>query len=206
MVVLNVIKLLFSCNVSAVDNKCSIPFHTTTFRNDNIIYKIKENINIKGQNMILRRAWGQRQNVRRPRRYSHMSGARARKVVVVVRHAVPTGSQAPPSPLRRHRPLVLRRLHLRPLVRRFSTSPLPGLRRLLHLRRPSLAPPLHLRRPWCAPPSPPRRRRPLTCAAFSTYRPWFAPPPGRPAPPHPPLFFPPRPLNNSLTPTNIFKH
>ena len=27
MVVLNVIKLMFSCNVSAVDNKCSIPFH-----------------------------------------------------------------------------------------------------------------------------------------------------------------------------------
>ena len=27
MVVLNVIKLLFSCNVSAVDSSCSIPFH-----------------------------------------------------------------------------------------------------------------------------------------------------------------------------------
>ena len=27
MVVLNVLKLLFSCNVSAVDNDCSIPFH-----------------------------------------------------------------------------------------------------------------------------------------------------------------------------------
>ena len=27
MVILNVIKLLFSCNVSAVDSKCSIPFH-----------------------------------------------------------------------------------------------------------------------------------------------------------------------------------
>ena len=27
MVVLNVLKLLFSCNVSAVDGKCSIPFH-----------------------------------------------------------------------------------------------------------------------------------------------------------------------------------
>ena len=27
MVILNVIKLLFSCNVSPVDNKCSIPFH-----------------------------------------------------------------------------------------------------------------------------------------------------------------------------------
>ena len=27
MVILNVIKLLFSCNVGAVDSKCSIPFH-----------------------------------------------------------------------------------------------------------------------------------------------------------------------------------
>ena len=27
MVILNIIKLLFSCNVSGVDNKCSIPFH-----------------------------------------------------------------------------------------------------------------------------------------------------------------------------------
>tara|TARA_Y100000768_G_C23443308_1_gene435948 strand:- start:79 stop:309 length:231 start_codon:yes stop_codon:yes gene_type:complete len=27
MVVLNVIKLLFSCNVNAVDSNCSIPFH-----------------------------------------------------------------------------------------------------------------------------------------------------------------------------------
>ena len=27
MVVLNVIKLLFSCNVTAVDSSCSIPFH-----------------------------------------------------------------------------------------------------------------------------------------------------------------------------------
>ena len=27
MVVLNVLKLLFSCNVSAVDSDCSIPFH-----------------------------------------------------------------------------------------------------------------------------------------------------------------------------------
>ena len=27
MVVLNILKLLFSCNVSAVDGKCSIPFH-----------------------------------------------------------------------------------------------------------------------------------------------------------------------------------
>jgi hypothetical protein len=27
MVVLNIIKLLFSCNISATDSKCSIPFH-----------------------------------------------------------------------------------------------------------------------------------------------------------------------------------
>lgn len=27
MVILNVIKLLFSCNVTAVDSSCSIPFH-----------------------------------------------------------------------------------------------------------------------------------------------------------------------------------
>ena len=27
MIVLNVLKLLFSCNVSAVDSSCSIPFH-----------------------------------------------------------------------------------------------------------------------------------------------------------------------------------
>ena len=27
MVILNVIKMLFSCNISPVDNKCSIPFH-----------------------------------------------------------------------------------------------------------------------------------------------------------------------------------
>jgi hypothetical protein len=27
MVILNIIKLLFSCNVSPIDNKCSIPFH-----------------------------------------------------------------------------------------------------------------------------------------------------------------------------------
>ena len=27
MIVLNVIKLMFSCNVSAVDSSCSIPFH-----------------------------------------------------------------------------------------------------------------------------------------------------------------------------------
>ena len=27
MVILNVIKLLFSCNVTAVDGSCSIPFH-----------------------------------------------------------------------------------------------------------------------------------------------------------------------------------
>ena len=27
MVILNVIKLLFSCNVGVVDSKCSIPFH-----------------------------------------------------------------------------------------------------------------------------------------------------------------------------------
>ena len=27
MVILNIIKLLFSCNISPVDNKCSIPFH-----------------------------------------------------------------------------------------------------------------------------------------------------------------------------------
>ena len=27
MVVLNIIKLLFSCNLSVVDSKCSIPFH-----------------------------------------------------------------------------------------------------------------------------------------------------------------------------------
>ena len=27
MIILNIIKLLFSCNVSPVDSKCSIPFH-----------------------------------------------------------------------------------------------------------------------------------------------------------------------------------
>ena len=27
MVILNIIKMLFSCNISPVDNKCSIPFH-----------------------------------------------------------------------------------------------------------------------------------------------------------------------------------
>jgi uncharacterized protein YqgV (UPF0045/DUF77 family) len=27
MVILNVIKMLFSCNISPIDNKCSIPFH-----------------------------------------------------------------------------------------------------------------------------------------------------------------------------------
>uniref|UniRef100_A0A6C0C5T4 Uncharacterized protein n=1 Tax=viral metagenome TaxID=1070528 RepID=A0A6C0C5T4_9ZZZZ len=27
MVILNIIKLLFSCNISPVDSKCSIPFH-----------------------------------------------------------------------------------------------------------------------------------------------------------------------------------
>ena len=27
MIILNIIKLLFSCNISPVDNKCSIPFH-----------------------------------------------------------------------------------------------------------------------------------------------------------------------------------
>jgi len=27
MVILNIIKMLFSCNISPVDSKCSIPFH-----------------------------------------------------------------------------------------------------------------------------------------------------------------------------------